>query len=98
MTGFASDGVMPSVPSPTFGMWKAADANDVKLIMFLIDDRMRSPLTRLTAANKYAIVVRERRHNMPSKRIIYLDERPTATEFPGGWREGAESGETHRHT
>jgi hypothetical protein len=42
-------------------MWKAADANDVKLIMFLIDVRMRSAVTKLRAAmnNKYEIVVRE---------------------------------------
>jgi hypothetical protein len=61
ITGFASDGAIPSVPSPTFGMWKAADANDVKLIMFLIDVRMRSAVTKLRAAmnNKYEIVVRE---------------------------------------
>ena len=39
ITGFASDGDMPSVPRPTLGMLKAVDANDVKLIILMVDDR-----------------------------------------------------------
>lgn len=50
MTGFASDGDMPNVPRPTLGMWKAADANDVKLIMLLINDRMWKAPIRLSVA------------------------------------------------
>ena len=35
ITGFASEGDIPNVPSPILGIWNAVDAKDAKLTIFL---------------------------------------------------------------